>query len=50
MAAKRPILQALSFGLGMVGLLVHSCLPAATQKRYAPGISDAEIKIGQTMP
>jgi ABC-type branched-subunit amino acid transport system substrate-binding protein len=50
MAAKRPIFQALSFGLGMLGLLIHSCLPAAAQTRYAPGISDTEIKIGQTMP
>jgi ABC-type branched-subunit amino acid transport system substrate-binding protein len=50
MAAKRPILRALSFGLGLLGLLVHNCPPAAAQKRYAPGISDTEIKIGQTMP
>jgi len=25
-------------------------LPAAAQKRYDPGASDAEIRIGQTMP
>jgi hypothetical protein len=42
MPAKRPIFQALSFGLGMLGLLIHSCLPPAAQKRYAPGISDTE--------
>jgi hypothetical protein len=24
--------------------------PAAAQKKYAPGVTDSEIKIGQTMP
>jgi ABC-type branched-subunit amino acid transport system substrate-binding protein len=27
-----------------------ACLPAHAQKRYGPGVSDAEIRIGQTMP
>jgi branched-chain amino acid transport system substrate-binding protein len=27
-----------------------ACLPAHAQKRYGPGVSDTEIKIGQTMP
>ena len=31
-----------------VGLL--ACLPAHAQKRYGPGVTDTEIRIGQTMP
>jgi ABC-type branched-subunit amino acid transport system substrate-binding protein len=31
-------------------LLCLPVLPAAAQKRYGPGVSDTEIKIGQTMP
>lgn len=27
-----------------------ACLPAHAQKRYGPGVSDTQIKIGQTMP
>jgi hypothetical protein len=50
MAAKRPMFRGLWFVLGMPGLSVHGCLPASAQKRYAPGISDTDIKIGQTMP
>ena len=50
MAARRPIFRTLVFVSGMLGLLIYGCLPVAAQKRYAPGISDSEIKIGQTMP
>jgi branched-chain amino acid transport system substrate-binding protein len=31
-------------------LTVTSVSPGLAQKKYAPGVSDAEIKIGQTMP
>jgi branched-chain amino acid transport system substrate-binding protein len=46
-AAARPgrsaaMLVALTSMLG--------CLPAHAQKRYGPGVTDTEIKIGQTMP
>ena len=30
--------------------LIGFALPAAAQKKYDPGASDTEIKIGQTMP
>ena len=50
MALGRPILRALVFVLGMLGLPICDSLPAAARKRYAPRISDTEIKIGQTMP
>jgi branched-chain amino acid transport system substrate-binding protein len=33
----------------LLGILVGA-LPAAGEKRYGPGVTDAEIKIGQTMP
>jgi branched-chain amino acid transport system substrate-binding protein len=36
-------------GLGITAA-VALALPAAAQKNYAPGISDTEIKIGQTQP
>jgi branched-chain amino acid transport system substrate-binding protein len=41
-----------SYWLGMPALAAACALalPAAAQKNYAPGISDTEIKIGQTMP
>jgi branched-chain amino acid transport system substrate-binding protein len=34
----------------VVGLALASVSPAVAQKKYDPGASDAEIKIGQTMP
>ncbi len=34
----------------VLGALVSATGPAAAQKRYAPGVSDDEITIGQTMP
>jgi branched-chain amino acid transport system substrate-binding protein len=38
-------------GLATIALCLGlAALPAAAQKNYAPGISDTEIKIGQTMP
>ena len=33
----------------LLGILVGAP-PAAGEKRYGPGVTDAEIKIGQTMP
>jgi branched-chain amino acid transport system substrate-binding protein len=33
----------------LVGLAL-ACGPAAAQKKYGPGVSDTEIKLGQTMP
>ena len=27
-----------------------SVLPALAQKKYGPGVTDTEIKVGQTMP
>jgi branched-chain amino acid transport system substrate-binding protein len=33
-----------------VGLMATICNPGMAQKNYAPGVSDSEIKIGQTMP
>ena len=33
-----------------IGVLLAAAAAAADEKRYAPGISDTEIKIGQTMP
>ena len=38
------------FGLPALVLACALALPAAAQKKYAPGVSDSEIKIGQTMP
>ncbi|MEO8166290.1 MAG: ABC transporter substrate-binding protein [Betaproteobacteria bacterium] len=38
----------LLFALGLVAVLAGS--PALAEKRYDPGASDTEIKIGQTMP
>jgi branched-chain amino acid transport system substrate-binding protein len=41
-ASMRPL-------LAMVAVLLIAA-PALAQKKYAPGVSDAEIRIGQTMP
>jgi branched-chain amino acid transport system substrate-binding protein len=46
-AMKYALHLALPALMAMTLLPVH---PAAAQKNYAPGISDSEIKIGQTMP
>jgi branched-chain amino acid transport system substrate-binding protein len=45
MAAKRGILLA-SFMLG----LIAAATPAAAQKKYDPGVTDSEIRIGNIMP
>src|SRR5262249_52846585 len=38
-------------GLALLALvLMLSAVPAQAQKKYGPGASDTEIKIGQTMP
>jgi branched-chain amino acid transport system substrate-binding protein len=50
MVAKRLALRVLLFVLGALGLSIQASLPACAQKIAAPGISDIEIKIGQTMP
>src|ERR1700694_4399500 len=46
MTHARRLLAALS----MVGLLSFAVAATADEKRYAPGVSDTEIKLGQTMP
>jgi branched-chain amino acid transport system substrate-binding protein len=38
-----PALPAVAFGLALAG-------PALAQKSYGPGVTDTEIKLGQTMP
>ena len=35
---------------GLAAILAFACGPAAAQKKYDPGASDTEIRIGQTMP
>ncbi len=47
MTAVRPSLTAL---LSVFALIVTSCNVALAQKAYDPGVSDTEIKIGNTMP
>lgn len=37
-------------GLLTAALVAAMALPAAAQKKYGPGVSDTEIRIGQTMP
>jgi branched-chain amino acid transport system substrate-binding protein len=37
-------------GTAALALAVALATPAPAQKKYAPGVSDSEIKIGQTMP
>jgi branched-chain amino acid transport system substrate-binding protein len=36
--------------LSMIGMLSFALAATAGEKRYAPGVSDTEIKLGQTMP
>jgi branched-chain amino acid transport system substrate-binding protein len=36
--------------LAMIGLLWPAAAASAGEKRYAPGVSDTEIRLGQTMP
>ena len=38
------------FGLAALTAALVLSLPAAAEKKYSPGASDTEIKIGQTMP
>ena len=38
------------FGLAALTAALALSLPAAAEKKYSPGASDTEIKIGQTMP
>ncbi|HEV2546506.1 MAG TPA: ABC transporter substrate-binding protein [Stellaceae bacterium] len=38
------------FGASGMVLALALATPAAAEKKYAPGVSDTEIKIGQTMP
>ena len=37
-------------GASTVVVLALAAIPASAQKKYDPGASDTEIKIGQTMP
>jgi branched-chain amino acid transport system substrate-binding protein len=34
----------------VLGVAAVSANPAVAEKHYAPGVSDTEIKLGQTMP
>ncbi|HYM02914.1 MAG TPA: ABC transporter substrate-binding protein [Stellaceae bacterium] len=47
MGVKRSVPAIPLLALAMAALLAS---PTAAQKKYAPGVSDSEIKIGQTMP
>ncbi|MEO5844505.1 MAG: ABC transporter substrate-binding protein [Caldimonas sp.] len=42
--------QKLLAGAAAIAALALAAVPAAAQKKYDPGASDSEIKIGQTMP
>ena len=42
-------LRATAFGLTFA-LIICTTFTATAQKRYGPGVSDTEIKIGQTIP
>ncbi|MEO8631287.1 MAG: ABC transporter substrate-binding protein, partial [Betaproteobacteria bacterium] len=37
-------------GTLLIGVLVLTSTPSLAQKKYGPGVTDTEIKIGQTMP
>jgi len=51
MACKRSAANlAAVAGLALGGLALVLPLPAAAQKKYGPGVTDKEVKIGQTMP
>jgi branched-chain amino acid transport system substrate-binding protein len=50
-ARTRPGWRPASVGVALGALLLAAAAPeAAAQKRYGPGVDDAQIKIGQTMP
>jgi hypothetical protein len=42
--------SASAFAYSLYLLLAASVFPAQAEKRYGPGVTDTEIKIGQTMP
>ena len=52
--SRRNFLTLAAFAIGAVPILMALASavaqPAGGEKKYAPGVSDAEIKIGQTMP
>ena len=52
--AHSPLLLLSSAGRRIAALLLLGsalvCAPALAEKRYGPGVSDTEIKLGQTMP
>ena len=43
--SRGRLLALIVFGVGAV-----ATDPAVAQKKYAPGVTDTEIKVGQTMP
>ena len=45
---KRTFVQAARLGALAAGLMIAGT--ALAQKKYGPGVTDTEIKIGQTMP
>jgi branched-chain amino acid transport system substrate-binding protein len=41
----------LAAAIALSGLIIAmACAPAAAQKKYDPGVTDTEIKIGNIMP
>lgn len=40
----------LTIGIAGLAMLAAAVQPALAQKKYGPGVSDTEIKLGQTMP
>jgi branched-chain amino acid transport system substrate-binding protein len=47
---RTKVAPALSVGLAVAFVACHLSVAAAAAKHYGPGVSDTEIKIGQTMP
>ena len=47
---RRGLLRAAAGGLVAAGGLAAPGIGRATDKAYGPGVTDTEIKLGQTMP
>ena len=47
----KNLIRTIGASIGVAGLLMAAALaPAAAQKKYDPGVTDSEIKIGNIMP
>src|SRR4051794_19489840 len=47
----KNLIRTIGASVGVAGLLMAAALaPAAAQKKYDPGVTDSEIKIGNIMP